>query len=264
MIFYWIDWFLERSTTNVISLDLYDTLITRSILSKKTIQFLSGSYLAREINRQCDTNLDSHGVSKDRARSFVYLKKLAGSPYYEPKIVDIYQNICERYFLSAATSRIANSAHDFEEFLEIHSVEILPTAYNFFQNAVKRGYKAVLISDMYLSKSTLFKIFERAGMEIRFEGAAYCTSKFAVRGLAQSLRADCASANVRVMLINPGPTATNFFDDLHFEPKPQAGHRLDSSDVAGVIVNALSAPRHVVQEEINVQPIVRAFQTKKP
>jgi len=95
------------------------------------------------------------------------------------------------------------------------------------------------------------------------QGAVYCASKFAVRGLAQSLRADCAQAGIRVMLVNPGPTDTAFFDDLHFEPQENDACVLHAEDVASAIVAALNAPRHVVHDEINLQPLHRAFQSKK-
>jgi len=46
------------------------------------------------------------------------------------------------------------------------------------------------------------------------QGAVYCASKFAIRGLAQSLRADCANADVRVILVNPGPVDTCILNRL--------------------------------------------------
>ena len=93
-------------------------------------------------------------------------------------------------------------------------------------------------------------------------GSVYCATKFALRGLAQSLRADCSTSNIRVMLINPGPVDSDFFDDLNFKPQDGEAFTLDSSDVAISIIHALDQPRNVVCDEINLQPIKRSFQKK--
>lgn len=94
-------------------------------------------------------------------------------------------------------------------------------------------------------------------------GSVYCASKFALRGLAQSLRADTSSANIRVILINPGPVDSDFFDDLDFAPENGDDFSIDAESVAQIIVDTLAQPRNVVCEEINVQPIKRAFRKKK-
>lgn len=93
-------------------------------------------------------------------------------------------------------------------------------------------------------------------------GAVYCASKFALRGLAQSLRTDCAGSNIRVMLINPGPVETNFFADTNFAPKPGEAYSLTASQVADSVLHTIQQPRNVVVEEINLQPTHRAFQKK--
>ena len=40
--------------------------------------------------------------------------------------------------------------------------------------------------------------------------AVYCATKFGLRGLAHSLRADAAGSGVRVSLLNPGMVDTPF------------------------------------------------------
>ena len=90
-------------------------------------------------------------------------------------------------------------------------------------------------------------------------GAVYCATKFAIRGLAQSLRADCATANIRVILINPGPVASDFFEKLDFMPQQGVEFIIEPEEVAKMIVAALDQPRNVVCDEINMQPIKRSF-----
>ena len=93
-------------------------------------------------------------------------------------------------------------------------------------------------------------------------GAVYSASKFALRGLAQSLRADCASANIRVILVNPGPVDSQFFDKLDFTPQSGDAFAIQPTAVAETIVHALIQPPNVVLDEINIQPIKRAFKKK--
>ena len=94
------------------------------------------------------------------------------------------------------------------------------------------------------------------------QGSVYCATKFAIRGLAQSLRADCAKADIRVILVNPGAVASDFFEDLQFAPADGAAYSISPAAVATAIVSALQQPRNVVIEEINLQPIKRAFQKR--
>ena len=66
-------------------------------------------------------------------------------------------------------------------------------------------------------------------------GALYSATKFALRGLAQSLRRDCASAGVRVCLINPGMVDTPFFSDLSFRPGSDDRNHLRPEDIASTL-----------------------------
>ena len=43
-------------------------------------------------------------------------------------------------------------------------------------------------------------------------GSVYCATKFAVRGLTETLRMDLHGTPIRVSLIDPGMVKTNFFD----------------------------------------------------
>ena len=93
-------------------------------------------------------------------------------------------------------------------------------------------------------------------------GSVYCATKFALRGFAQSLRADCSNANIRVVLVNPGPVNSSFFDDLNFQPIQEQEFYLNPSDVATSVLSTLRQPRHVVLEELRIQPMKRSFVKK--
>ena len=86
------------------------------------------------------------------------------------------------------------------------------------------------------------------------QGSLYCAAKFALRGLAQALRAECARAGIRVTLVNPGMVQSPFFDELDFRHGPASDNYILPEDVAEVIVQALTARDGIVLDEINLSP----------
>lgn len=94
------------------------------------------------------------------------------------------------------------------------------------------------------------------------EGSVYCASKFGLRGFAQSLRPECAKAGVRVNLINPGAVRSAFFDELHFEPGPEAEHAILPADVADIVLAVVNSRAGTVLDEINMSPLSKVWQSK--
>jgi len=138
---------------------------------------------------------------------------------------------------------------------------------------IKEVIDTNLVSNLYLLKHYIPLMKSAGGGDIVLvgsesalqgakAGSVYCASKFAIRGLAQSIRAECANSNIRVNLINPGPTDSQFFDELNFAPMDGREFVLDPEDVQQAIFAALQQPRHVVTEEINLQPMKRSFKKK--
>jgi len=80
--------------------------------------------------------------------------------------------------------------------------------------------------------------------------AGYCATKFAVRGLSQSLFKEVRNDGIKVTCLFPGSTQTNFFDDI---PGSAANDSMMSpADIAGFIVYSLETPInfHVVEAEM--------------
>ena len=96
------------------------------------------------------------------------------------------------------------------------------------------------------------------------KGAVYSATKFAVRGLAQSLREECAGSGVRVGIVNPGMVNTGFFDRLNFRPGNAPGDHLTPEDVADAVWLMLSARAGAVIDEINLSPQKKVIQFGKP
>lgn len=80
-------------------------------------------------------------------------------------------------------------------------------------------------------------------------GSIYSATKWAVTGMAESLRQELDGSGVRVTLISPGAVDTPFFD------QPPAFKALESDDVARAIMHALDQPEHVDTNEIVLRPV---------
>ncbi len=94
-------------------------------------------------------------------------------------------------------------------------------------------------------------------------GAVYSACKFALRGLAQSLRQDCAAGGVRVSLVNPGMVDTGFFEQLDFRPGELPENHIRADDVAAAVLGILSAPPGTVIDEINLSPLKKVIKFGK-
>ena len=86
---------------------------------------------------------------------------------------------------------------------------------------------------------------------VALPGSLYSSTKWAVTGMGQSLRAELAGTGARVTLIEPGMVDTPFFDN-----KPAEGI-LEDEDIAGAVMWAVEQPERVDVNEILVRPTVQ-------
>lgn len=94
-------------------------------------------------------------------------------------------------------------------------------------------------------------------------GAIYCASKFALRGMAQALREECARSQVRITVINPGMVKTEFFDELSFAPGDNELNYIEPEDVADAVSLVIHARPGTVFDEINLSPLKKVIQFNK-
>ncbi|MEU0534768.1 SDR family oxidoreductase [Amycolatopsis tolypomycina] len=88
-----------------------------------------------------------------------------------------------------------------------------------------------------------------AGRGVR-PGNLYSATKWAVTGLAQSIRAECVGTGVRVTLVQPGLVDTGGI------PPGRAGDpKLDPADIARAVLYAVGQPATVDVNEILVRPV---------
>lgn len=98
-----------------------------------------------------------------------------------------------------------------------------------------------------------------AALDVQPGGAAYVTSKFAVNGFSQALRADFKGKGVRVTQILPGLVRTEFAETRWSGDTARAEEFygkfpvvLDPADVARAVVYAAEQPPHVTIAELVV------------
>lgn len=96
------------------------------------------------------------------------------------------------------------------------------------------------------------------------KGAIYSATKFALRGMAQALREECAKNNIRVSVINPGMVKTNFFNELSFEPGDSPDNYILPEDIADAVLMVTQARAGTVFDEINLSPQKKVVHFKKP
>jgi NADP-dependent 3-hydroxy acid dehydrogenase YdfG len=128
------------------------------------------------------------------------------------------------------------------------------------------------ISQVWLTKTLLPLMKQRkrgdivfigseAGLNAGKRGAVYSAGKFALRGFAQALRAECSRSGIRICLINPGMVKTPFFDQLEFSHGDQPANYLLPEDVANSVAMVLDARPETVFDEINLTPLKKVIKT---
>ena len=97
-----------------------------------------------------------------------------------------------------------------------------------------------------------------AGIQAYPNGAVYCATKAAVKAVSDGLRQDVNAYPIRVTLIQPGMVETEF-SEVRFRgdrDRAKAVYRgiepLKGSDIADLVVYAVTAPAHVQITELTV------------
>ena len=101
-----------------------------------------------------------------------------------------------------------------------------------------------------------------AALRGRRQGALYCAAKFALRGLAQALREECAKSGVGVTILQPGMVETPFFDGLHFAPGDEPEHALRAEEIADAVAFVLAQRPGMVLDELVLSPLKHVVQSK--
>ena len=114
--------------------------------------------------------------------------------------------------------------------------------------------KAVLNGMIERQRGTIVTIASLTGKNGFAGGAAYCASKFGVRGLMQSLFLEVRKHNIRVLTIFPGSVDTAFFDRAIGADSIRSKHALQAEDIARSVYLATELPIHATISELDIRP----------
>ncbi len=107
-------------------------------------------------------------------------------------------------------------------------------------------------------EGTIVNIVSEAGLAASPKaGAAYVASKFAQRGLTQSINAEERHRGIRAVCLLPGDINTPLLDKRPVPPPPEARVKmLQPEDVADCVMLAINLPHRAVVEELLLRPRV--------
>jgi len=114
--------------------------------------------------------------------------------------------------------------------------------------------RAVLPKMRERKSGTIITISSLAGKYSYKGGAAYCASKFAVRGLMQCLYQEVREDNIRCITIYPGSIETDFFATAGHLEQTKIQRMLAVQDVADCVQLALRLPQSADITELDVRP----------
>lgn len=116
--------------------------------------------------------------------------------------------------------------------------------------------QAVLPGMRRQKMGTIVNIVSDAGIQSNAKaGAAYVMSKFALRGLTQSINLEEKQHGIRACAIFPGDINTPLLDKRPVPPPPEARKlMLQPEDVAACVLLAVNLPANAVVEELLVRP----------
>ncbi len=115
-----------------------------------------------------------------------------------------------------------------------------------------------LLPHLRESRGTVVFVNSSAGLSASAEWSAYAASKFGLRALADSLRAEEVESGVRVSTVYPSRTATPMQEKVH----EQEGRTYDSSrwisaeTVVDTILHVIDLPADATIPDVTVRPVV--------
>lgn len=118
-------------------------------------------------------------------------------------------------------------AHKFQELIQTNILGAMMVGKESARHFVARNY------------GNIVNISSTAGNAGFAMGTAYCATKFALKGMTESWRAELRKHNIRVMLVNPSEVQTNFGHNAGRESKAFNPSKLESEEIAHLIISML-------------------------
>ncbi len=173
--------------------------------------------------------------------------------------VQNYEEVCDAFskIFSLTNSKIDilvnNAGLGYFGFLEQTSVDEWRQMMNTNVDAIFYCCKNALPSMKKNEHGHIINIASIAALEGYPQASAYCSSKWAVKGLSEALFREVRDFKIKVTCIYPGSTKTDFFKN---SPNIQAhDFMLMPQDVAITIVQAIEMPENFHTVNLEIRPL---------
>jgi 3-oxoacyl-[acyl-carrier protein] reductase len=156
----------------------------------------------------------------------------------EADAIAMVQKVIEKF--GSFNVLINNAAYgNFGHLVDINTQEFV----NLFATNVKGAMLAGRESAKHFianNYGNIINISSTAGNAGFAGGTTYVASKFALKGMTECWRAELRKHNIRVMLVNPSEVQTNFVVNSGREARPLNDSKLDSEEIAHLIIAMLT------------------------
>ena len=147
---------------------------------------------------------------------------------------------------------INNAGLGYFGYIEDHTLEQWHTMYETNVNSIFYTSKLAVPVMKRQQYGHIVNIASTAGLEGYPQVSGYCGSKFAVKGISQSMYKEMRDDKIKVTCVYPGSVKTEFFRHSNIEPHD---YMLMPDDVAEMIVWALESPDNFHQVNLEVRPL---------
>jgi NADP-dependent 3-hydroxy acid dehydrogenase YdfG len=147
---------------------------------------------------------------------------------------------------------INNAGLGYFAYLEDHTIEQWTEMFETNVNGIFYMCKIATPIMKAKGRGHIVNIASTAGIEGYPQVSGYCGSKFAVKGMSQSMYKEMRDFGIKVTCVFPGSVKTDFFRNSSIEPHD---YMLMPSDVAQMIVQSLETPDNFHQVNLEVRPL---------
>lgn len=154
---------------------------------------------------------------------------------------------------------INNAGLGYFAYLEDHTVAQWTEMFETNVNGVFYMSKIATPIMKQKGRGHIVNIASTAGIEGYPQVSGYCGTKFAVKGMSQSMYKEMRDFGIKVTCVYPGSVKTDFFRNSAIEPHD---YMLMPEDVANMIVYSLETPDNFHQVNLEVRPLQPKGPTK--
>ena len=147
---------------------------------------------------------------------------------------------------------INNAGLGYFAYLEDHTIEQWTEMYETNVNGVFYMSKIATPVMKEQGRGHIVNIASTAGIEGYPQVSGYCATKFAVKGMSQSMYKEMRDFGIKVTCVFPGSVKTDFFRNSAIEPHD---YMLMPKDVADMIIYSLQTPDNFHQVNLEVRPL---------